>query len=240
MSTVPLPGRSPSRLRPKYLLFAFIGLMIAYVLYHNESFLIDSADPVWKHYAIIKGTLLPHGIAGAIALFLGISQFSSRLRSRHTALHRTLGRIYICAVAIAAPLGVLTQFLDELDGVPRSFTIATAVDASLWLLATGVAYWCIRNRRIEQHRQWMTRSFAVALVFLQVRVIGGLTGWEQLGDAAVETIVWTCVALAYPLADLTLLIEERLRSRAADRSRGVPPHAGKPPQNATANLQADD
>src|SRR5215475_2977933 len=136
MSTVPLPGRSPSRLRPKYLLFAFIGLMIAYVLYHSESFLIDSADPVWKHYAIIKGTLLPHGIAGAIALFLGF--------------------------------------------------------------------------------------------------------WEQLGDAAVETIVWTRVALAYPLADLTLLIEERLRARAADRVRGTPPRAGDPGQHAAASAQADD
>jgi uncharacterized membrane protein len=195
---------------------------------------------VWKHYAIIKGTLLPHGIAGAIALFLGVSQFSSRLRTRHTRVHRVLGRIYICAVAIAAPLGVLTQYLDELEGGARSFTIAAAVDASLWLLATGVAYWCIRNRRIEQHRQWMTRSFAVALVFLQVRVIAGVTGWEQLGDAAVETIVWTCVALAYPLADLTLLIEERLRARAADRARGTPPRAGDPGQHAAASAQADD
>lgn len=240
MSTMPQPRSGGMRLRPKYLLFAFVGLMIAYVLYHNESFLIDSADPVWKHYALIKWTLLPHGIVGAIALFLGISQFSSRLRSRYTSVHRALGRIYVCAVAIAAPLGILTQFLDELDGVPRSFTIAAAVDASLWLLATGVAYGCIRSRRIEQHRQWMTRSFAMALVFLQVRVIAGLTGWEALGDAAMETIVWTCVAFAYPLADLTLLIEERLRARAADRARGAPLHIGEPRANAATSAQADD
>jgi uncharacterized membrane protein YozB (DUF420 family) len=239
MSTGLQPGRGASRLRPKYLLFAFIGFMIAYVLYHNESFLFDSADPVWKHYAGIKMSLLPHGIAGAIALFLGISQFSSRLRSRHIMVHRTLGRIYVCAVAIAAPLGILTQYLDELDGDPRSFTIAAAVDAALWLLATGVAFWCIRKRRIEQHRQWMTRSFAIALVFLQVRVIIGLTGWEQLGVAAVETVVWTCVAFAYPLADLTLLIDERLRARAADRARGTPPQAGDT-RGAAAGVQADD
>ena len=25
----------------------------------------------------------------------------------------------------------------------------------------------------------MTRSFAMALIFLEVRVIGGLTGWEE-------------------------------------------------------------
>jgi len=240
MSTVPQSGSGASRLRPKYLLFAFIGLMIAYVLYHNESFLLDSADPVWKHYALIKISLLPHGIAGAIALFLGISQFSTRLRARHVAVHRMLGRIYVCAVAIAAPLGVLTQYLDELNGDPRSFTVLAAVDASLWLLATGVAFWCIRNRRIEQHRQWMTRSFAVALVFLEGRVILGLSGWEDLGVAVAETVIWTCIAFAYPLADLVLLIDERLRARAADRARGAPPRSGGPGQGAAAGAQADD
>src|SRR5580704_2710503 len=34
-------------LRPKYLLFGFIGLMLAYVLVNNERFLIDSSDPEW-------------------------------------------------------------------------------------------------------------------------------------------------------------------------------------------------
>ena len=134
-------------------------------------------------------------------------------------VHRVLGRIYICLVCVAAPLGIVIQYLDERTGDPRSFTIAAAVDAALWLLATGIAFWCIRGRRIEQHRQWMTRSFAMAIVFLEVRVILGISGWETLGVAAVETVVWTCVALAYPLADCVLLIEDRLRMRATQRER---------------------
>lgn len=219
MSTIPVPQRSAWRLRAKYLLFAFIGLMIAYVIQHNESFLLDHADPVWEHYQPIKWWLLPHGIAGAIAIFLAISQFSSRIRARHITVHRTLGRIYVGLVAVAAPLGVTIQYLNERTGDPRSFTIATVVDASLWLLATGMAFWCIRGRRIEQHRQWMTRSFAMAIVFLEVRVILGLTGWETLGVAVVETAVWTCVAFAYPLADVVLLIEDRLRARTMQRQR---------------------
>lgn len=219
MSTIPLPQKAVSSLRAKYLLFAFIALMIAYVLQHNESFLLNDADPVWEHYQPIKWWLLPHGIAGAIAIFLAISQFSSRIRARHITVHRTLGRIYVGLVVVAAPLGVFIQHLNERTGDPRSFTIAAAVDASLWLLATAMAFWCIKSRRIEQHRQWMTRSFAMALVFLEVRVILGITGWETLGVAAVETVVWSCVAIAYPLADLTLLIEDRLRTRNALRER---------------------
>ena len=219
MSTVPLPQKSVLQLRAKYLLFAFIALMIVYVLQHNESFLLNDSDPVWEHYQPIKWWLLPHGLAGATAIFLAISQFSSRIRARHITVHRTLGRIYVGLVVVAAPLGVFIQHLDERTGDPRSFTIAAGVDACLWLLATGMAFWCIRTRRIEQHRQWMTRSLAMALVFLEVRVILGITGWETLGVAVVETVVWTCVAFAYPLADVVLLIEDRLRARTIQQER---------------------
>jgi hypothetical protein len=50
----------------------------------------------------------------------------------------------------------------------------------------------------------MTRSFAVALVFLEVRVIGGVAGWENLDVHANETIVWACLAFSILLADLVL------------------------------------
>ena len=50
----------------------------------------------------------------------------------------------------------------------------------------------------------MTRSFAVAIVFLEVRVIGGVTGWDALGPHAIETIVWCCLAFSILAADIVL------------------------------------
>ena len=202
------------RLNPKHALFAFIALMLVYVLWHNERFLVDKDNPAWPHYRIIGRWLLPHGLAGATALLLGISQFSTRLRTRHAQVHRVLGRTYVVAVSIVAPLGAYIQYLNEEQlGDSRSFTFAAITFASLWLLATWMAFWCIRSRRIEPHRQWMSRSLAMALVFLEVRVIEGLTGWETLGPAVDATVVWTCVALGYPLADTVLHIQEILRAR---------------------------
>jgi len=60
----------------------------------------------------------------------------------------------------------------------------------------------------------MTRSFAVALVFLEVRVIGGLGGWESLDVHANETIVWFCLAFAILSADLALQWQQLGRSTA--------------------------
>jgi|ERR1700676_82668 len=213
MSTVAAPLQRSSLLRPKYFLFAFVGLMLAYVLRHNESFLIHRSDPVWQHYQPFKWWLLPHGVAGACALLLGPMQFSDRLRQRFAKLHRIAGRIYVGAVLIVAPLGAYIQYFEERMGEPRSFSIATVVDAALLILTTAIAFAFILKGKVQQHRQWMTRSFAVALVFLEVRVILGVTGWENLGTPAVETVVWSCLAFSILAADIVLQFQELRRTR---------------------------
>ncbi len=160
-----------------------------------------------------KWWLLPHGLAGACALLLGPMQFSDRLRQRFTRLHRVIGRFYIAGAFIAAPLGTYIQYFEERMGGPRSFSVAAAVDAILLMTTTGIAFAFILKGKVQQHRQWMTRSFAVALVFLEVRVIQGVTGWEKLGVAATETIVWSCLAFSILLADIVLQWQERRRTR---------------------------
>ena len=213
MATLATRVRSFPRARPKYLLFGFIALMLAYVIPHDESFLVHPKDPAWQHYESFKWWLLPHGIAGACALLLGPMQFSDRLRDRFRQLHRVVGRIYVAGVFVAAPLGFYIQYFQERMGDPWSFSIAAAADAALWVTTTGIAMVFILKGRVQEHRQWMTRSFAVALVFLEVRVIGGLGGWEDLDVHANETMVWACLAFSILFADLVLQWQELAKTR---------------------------
>src|SRR5262245_25036444 len=99
--------------RAKTVVFAAIAVMTAYVIYHNERFLIDPSHPVWQHYETFKWWLLPHGLAGACALFLVPLQFSDRLRARYTKLHRVIGRIYVVGALVLAPLGAYIQYVEE-------------------------------------------------------------------------------------------------------------------------------
>jgi uncharacterized membrane protein len=213
MATASVTAVRSSFMRPKYLVFAFVGLMVAYVLNHNESFLIHANHPVWHHYQPFKWWLLPHGIAGACALLLGPMQFSDRLRKKYAKLHRIVGRFYIAGVFVAGPLGFYIQFFQERSGATRSFSIAGAVDATLWMTTTAIALLFILRGNVNLHRQWMTRSFAVAIVFLEVRVIGGVTGWDMLGPGAIETIVWVCLAFAVLSADIVLQWQDLAASR---------------------------
>jgi len=221
MATVPTAFKPRSLLRPKYLLFAAIGLMLVYVIPHDESFLAHPKDPIWQHYEPFKWWLLPHGIAGACALLLGPMQFSDRLRNRFRQLHRVVGRIYVAGVFVAAPLGIYIQYFEERMGDPRSFSIAAAVDAALWMMTTGIALILILKGKVQEHRQWMTRSFAVALVFLEVRVIGGVTGFDSLDVHANETIVWSCLAFSILLADIVLQWQDLARSTSGLRRHSL-------------------
>lgn len=207
----------PAWLRPKVLLFTFISLMYVYVLWNNESFLVRPSDPEWAHIGPFKWILLPHGLAAACALLLGPFQFSERLRRRFTKLHRVMGRIYVAGCLVGAPIGVYIQNFETVhmynnDPVQFSLTMATVLDAAIWMFCTIMALAFILQRKVQLHRQWMTRSYACAIIFLEVRVIQGVF---NIDDKFTEIIVWCCVAAAVPLADLVLHIQETLRTRAA-------------------------
>ena len=209
MSTTSAGMQSSSFLKPKYLLFGLIGLMFVYVLGHDESFLVNPRDPVWYHYQPFKWWLLAHGLAGACALLLVPLQFSDRLRQRYLKLHRVVGRIYVAGAFIAGPLGIYVKFFQERMGSPRSFTMAVATHGVLWMMTTGIAFALILKGKVQQHRQWMTRSFVVGpLVFIGARVILGVTGLEKLSLAAIETTLWVCLAFSILLADVVLQWQE--------------------------------
>lgn len=223
MATASMPVQQSWWLRPKYILAGLIGLMLAYVLVHDEAFLINPQDPEWQHIHSYRWYLLPHGLAGACALLLAPMQFSDRLRRRFAKLHRVVGRFYVGGVLIAAPMGFYVQFFQERTGAARSFSFAAATQATTWMVTTLIALVFILQGKVESHRRWMTRSFSVALVFLEVRLVIGITGWEHLGPSAVETAVWMCNVFALFAADLVLQWQETFRARPA---RAAVPVAG--------------
>ena len=223
--TTPVHGTAPLMpvtrlpwLRPKYLLFALIGFMYIYVLWNNERFLIDSRDAEWQHIESFKWILLPHGLAAAFSLFLGPLQFSDRLRKRFAKAHRVMGRFYVAGVIVGAPIGIYIQYFTERMGTTRSFTVATVADAGIWIFATFMAMLFILQGKVQQHRIWMTRSFACAIIFLEVRTVAGLAHWDKY----IEAIVWFCVAAAFPLADLVLQIQDSPRRRATPARKPQP------------------
>ena len=88
MATVPAPQARFRSIQVKHVFFVIYGLMTLFVLYRYEMPFLDSQSPIWLHFAKVKWWLLPHGLLGAIALFIAPLQFSNRLRQRHLLLRK--------------------------------------------------------------------------------------------------------------------------------------------------------
>ena len=222
MTNTVMPAPSAGAFRMKYLVFTAIAAMMAYVLYHNERFLIDAANPVWNHYAPFKWWLLPHGLAGACALFLAPLQFAEGLRQRYTLVHRTIGTVYVTGCLVLAPIGLYIQYMDEAQGAARSFTIETTIQSSTLMITTAIGLYFALTRQFTYHRQWMIRSYAVALTFIEIRVILGVFGLDQPLDWHIlETVVWSCVASSVLVGDIANQIYESRLGNAARMARSA-------------------
>ncbi len=216
------------KINAKHVVFTIIAVASLYVMYHNERFLVDPDNPVWQRYESFKWWLLPHGIFGAIVLLFAPLQFSDRLRQRFTKTHRVMGRLYVAGALLCAPLGAYIQYYQEGMGAPRSFTVLAIVDAAMLMGTSALAFVFAYRRKIALHRQWATRSYAVALVFIAGRFVLGVTGLETHSVEIVQAVIWSCLALSVPAADVALHWRELRSSKSvpvrvtASRQQNLP------------------
>jgi uncharacterized membrane protein len=198
--------------RAKHVFFAAFGLLTLLVFYLYETPFLDAHSPVWQHVEPVKWLLLPHGVAGAIALLLAPFQFSERLRRRLPRMHRVFGRLYVVGAAISAPLAVPVAFI---LGPPTLF-MASVIQSSGWLLTTALGLYSIRSGDIKQHKEWMTRSYPFAMVFVVARAILAIPAVRAMGEVALVSVVWSLVAMACLVPSLAIAL------RAASRRKSTP------------------
>lgn len=103
--------------------------------------------------------LLTHIFGGALLTLLVILQVWPWLRTRHPAVHRWSGRVYVWS---GIPLvGIPALLIAPFSGTGASAQIGNTVWAVLWLTFTILGYAMARRRRFAEHRDWMLRSFAL-------------------------------------------------------------------------------
>ncbi len=168
---------------------AFAGLT-ALAIAHSSLPILRTDHPMHPVLAAQRWLLLPHIAAGAAALVLGPLQFSRRLRLRDPARHRLLGKIYVVSCLIAAGFAPLLAW-----HYPAFFPYSVAVNALLWIAFTVTAYLAARRRRIDSHRRWMARSYALATTFVLPRLPLPLPGYDD----------WSLEASSYALLVMTVI-----------------------------------
>ena len=177
--------------------------------------------PAWRppflqqRFLVMPLAATLHLSCAAVALALGAFQHNARIRSHYLNLHRWLGRTYVIAVALggsaAFALATMSQY-----GLPTH--VGFGMLATVWLVATAMAYARIRARDQESHRRWMTRSYALTFaavtlrIYLPVSIAAGLPF-----EPAYQTIAWLCWVPNLIVAEWIIL-----RPRAAGAGAEIP------------------
>ena len=127
--------------------------------------LVQSRDPHWKHIAgqVAAADPRPRRLTALVA---GAFQMSSRIRRQRTALHRALGKVYISAVCISAPIAT---YIGTGPLEPVTIHVEQIFQGGLWLASTLVAWACIAGQ-MALHKPWMMRSYGFTLIFILSRV----------------------------------------------------------------------
>jgi uncharacterized membrane protein len=201
----------------KWLFFAVMGLCVLLVLWVDERFWINPADPHWTHIAPVKWLLPIHGLAGLTALVAGAFQMSSRIRQQHIAFHRMLGKIYISAVCISAPIAT---YIGTSTLEPASIRVEQIFQGGMWLLSALVAWACIRSGQMALHKAWMMRSYAFTLIFVLSRVPDAFI--SSYSDQLLSDVLWSLVVVALIAPEAILTTQTLLRIRSAKARHAKP------------------
>jgi hypothetical protein len=118
--------------------------------------------------AVRTTALVTHMIFAAPLLLLPPVQFSRRIRMRWPILHRRLGQLYLVSALIAASLAIYLGL--TFDSLGRRTPVV--VFAIAWLFFSFAAFTCARRRLFAAHEKFVVRSYAMALAFVFVRVMG--------------------------------------------------------------------
>ncbi len=161
-----------------------------------------------------RGGLILHMTAGLVAISVGLVQLWLGLTGRTGVLHRSLGRIYLGAVA----LGSAGAFYLALTINPKYLAYAAGLFflATAWVVTTSTAYVAIRRGAVQQHREWMIRSYVVTFAFVSFRLIEKfLLRWSVAAEDEIDTMMaWACWSVPLLVTE-PLLQWQKLR-------RGVP------------------
>jgi len=148
------------------------------------------------HEGLFESRYLEHPVITAFHMATGIAfvllaplQFLPRFRAKNLGLHRYLGRILVVCALVSGVYGLLASVMLPVFGGVASGT-AGWFFGPIFLFSVCRAFWCVRNKKIAQPREWMIRSFALGLAVGSQRIallflipLTGYSFFELFGPA---------------------------------------------------------
>lgn len=168
--------------------FLFVITAMYFSFRSDINFLLTKQDVVFNVFW--RSAFYIHIAGGMVALIIAPFQFLKPLRRKKMALHRKLGKTYIGSILfLAGPSGLFMAFYAEGGWLS---SLGFLIMSTLWLWTTFKAYETVRNRDINGHIRWITRSVALTMAAVTLRLYVPIASaglhWDHL--FVVESSAW--------------------------------------------------
>ena len=188
------------------LALAGAALITGYFMAVRIHFLTDFSEASYSPYFWAKRYgLVVHIWAGLIAIICGFAQVWLGITRQTGVLHRRLGWVYVATVGVSAATAIQMATV-----VPGHFAYASGLfmNAVVWAAATAMGLWAWRCGRTALHREWMMRSYVLALAFTAARIMLPVLRLfvevpkDSLADDIQATVAWACWVIPLILFDI--------------------------------------
>lgn len=157
-----------------------------------------------------------HIAGGTVAMLIGIFNLWSGLNNKKIKAHRITGRIYLLAVLVGSIAGF---------GLAATTTRGMVFSAGLtglglaWVLTTSMAWIAILNKQIQQHKEWMIRSYVVTFGFVFFRFYLIISIVWEIGtfEEKFQMASWLCWTIPLLLTEVLLQRREVIGSLPVNR-----------------------
>jgi len=202
--------KPPIATRPRSGLGAAVVLALA--MFIGLGFVAGFALPYFAgseelaRYPDRQGWLFLHIGGGMVALLVGPGQLWLGYKNRRIEVHRKLGLVYMGAIAVSVTAAFYLAAHTALGWV---FGAGLSGLAIAWIVTTGLAFVAVRRGLLQQHREWMIRSYVVTFGFVFFRILVGVLQATGVGTVSEQVTAASWFCWAAPLLVTEAILQGR-------------------------------
>ena len=191
-----------------------IGAIAYYVRRDGLHYLFRYTPDSYKSFWPIRILIRLHVAFAIIMIFSGPLQFWTGLRMRYLTLHTWCGRIFLGTGTYVACTAMYMGLHPRLGGIVYGFGLF--LNALFWVSAGFMAYYAIRLGNVQQHKEWMIRTYVLACngivgdrILLDVPVLTRRIGFDAVNDLS----GWVLWVLPLMVAEIVIQLRKLRRIR---------------------------
>ena len=184
-------------------------------------------DPVFMIYVHQPWLPAIHILAGTVFMLLGPLQFIPSIRRYWPKIHRVTGRVFLVCGLIAAATGLGVEFTFPLRG-GYAKRAAMVLFALAMLVALVLAWRAAVRRRIDLHRAWVVRAYAIGLALSTTRLyfIPAYLMYGNPSQFEAATVTWAGFCINCLVAEWIVRRSRRTQKEKPEKTGSEPVPVG--------------